>query len=80
MYCEVDGTFPHHHPDPTEDNNLMDLVKKIQSGDYDFGVAFDGDADRVVAVDEKGGIIRSDILMTLFLPEIIQNPGDNIVL
>jgi len=79
LYCEVDGTFPHHHPDPTEDKNLTDLVNKIQSGDYDFGVAFDGDADRVVAVDEKGGIIRSDILMALFLPEIIQNPGDNIV-
>ena len=79
LYCDVDGTFPNHHPDPTEDRNLAELVKQIQSGDYDFGVAFDGDADRVVAVDETGGIIRSDILMTLFLPEIIQNPGDVIV-
>ena len=79
LYCDVDGTFPNHHPDPTEDHNLVDLVKEIKFGDYDFGVAYDGDADRVVAVDEKGGIIRSDILMTLFLPEIIQNSGDSIV-
>ena len=79
LYCDVDGTFPNHHPDPTEDHNLVDLVKEIKFGDYDFGVAYDGDADRVVAVDEKGGIIRSDILMTLFLPEIIQNSGDTII-
>ena len=79
LFCDVDGTFPNHHPDPTEDHNLVDLVKEIKSGDYDFGVAYDGDADRVVAVDENGGIIRSDILMALFLPEVIKNPGDAIV-
>ena len=79
LYCDVDGTFPNHHPDPTEDHNLVDLVKELKSGDYDFGVAYDGDADRVVAVDENGGIIRSDILMALFLPEVIKNPGDFIV-
>jgi len=79
MFCDVDGTFPNHHPDPTEDHNLVYLVKEIKSGNYDFGVAYDGDADRVVAVDENGGIIRSDILMALFLPEVIKNPGDAIV-
>jgi|TARA_B110000263_G_scaffold61250_1_gene52659 phosphomannomutase/phosphoglucomutase len=79
LFCDVDGTFPNHHPDPTEDHNLLDLVAEIKSGIYNFGVAFDGDADRVVAVDEKGGIIRSDILMALFLPEVIKNPGDVIV-
>jgi len=79
LYCDIDGTFPNHHPDPTEDHNLAELVNEIQSGKFDFGVAFDGDADRVVAVDETGGIIRSDILMALFLPEVIQNPGDSIV-
>ncbi len=79
LFCDVDGTFPNHHPDPTEDHNLADLVNEIKSGDYHFGVAYDGDADRVVAVDEKGGIIRSDILMTLFLPEVIKNSGDAIV-
>ena len=79
LFCDVDGTFPNHHPDPTEDHNLADLVDEIKSGDYNFGVAYDGDADRVVAVDEKGGIIRSDILMALFLPEVIKNSGDSIV-
>jgi len=79
LYCNIDGTFPNHHPDPTEDKNLMELVKIVKSGEFDFGVAFDGDADRVVAVDETGGIIRSDILMTLFLPEIIKNKGDAII-
>ena len=79
LYCNVDGTFPNHHPDPTEDHNLVDLVKEIKSGEYDFGAAYDGDADRVVVVDENGGIIRSDILMVLFLPEVIQNTGDAIV-
>ncbi len=79
LFCDVDGTFPNHHPDPTEDHNLVDLVNEIKAGEYDFGVAFDGDADRVVAVDENGGIIRSDILMALFLPEVIKNPGEPIV-
>jgi phosphomannomutase/phosphoglucomutase len=79
LYCDVDGTFPNHHPDPTEDHNLIDLIKEVKSSDYDFGVAYDGDADRVVAVDEKGEIIRSDILMAIFLPEVIKNPGDAIV-
>ena len=79
LFCDVDETFPNHHPDPTEDHNLTDLVDEIKSGDYDFGVAFDGDADRVVAVDEKGGIIRSDILMALFLPEVIHQKSEKIV-
>ena len=79
LYCDVDGTFPNHHPDPTEDSNLIELVRKVQLGTYDFGVAFDGDADRLVAVDETGAIVRSDILMAVFLPEIIKNAGDAIV-
>jgi len=79
LFCDIDGAFPNHHPDPTDDHNLADLVHEIKSGDYNFGVAYDGDADRVVAVDEKGEIIRSDILMILFLPEVIKNSGDAIV-
>jgi len=79
LFCDIDGSFPNHHPDPTEDHNLVDLIVEVQKGDYDFGVAFDGDADRVVAVDEQGGIIRADDLITLFLPEIIKNKGDAIV-
>jgi len=79
LFCDIDATFPNHHPDPTEDHNLTDVIAEMKSGNYDVGVAYDGDADRVVAVDEKGGIIRSDVLMALFLPEIIKSDGDAIV-
>ena len=78
LYCNVDGTFPNHHPDPTVDKNLDVLVKTIKNNHYDFGVAYDGDADRIVVVDEKGNIIRSDILMAIFLPELISK-GDKII-
>ena len=79
LYCDVDPTFPNHHPDPTEDENLEDIIKVIKEGDYDFGIAFDGDADRVILIDEKGGIIRADNMMCLFLPEIIKSPGEEVV-
>lgn len=79
LFCDVDATFPNHHPDPTEDKNLIDIINVIKKGDYDFGVAFDGDADRVILIDEKGEIIRADNMMCLFLPEIIQTPGEEIV-
>ncbi len=78
LYCDVDGRFPNHHPDPTEDENLAEVIELMKTGAYDLGVAFDGDADRVVAVDDKGGIIRADNLMALFLPEIIKD-GEAIV-
>ncbi len=78
LFCNVDSTFPNHHPDPTVDKNLDVLVKTIKKKQYDFGVAYDGDADRIVAVDEIGNIIRSDILMAIFLPELIKK-GDKII-
>tara|TARA_B100000287_G_scaffold420396_1_gene459735 strand:- start:655 stop:2025 length:1371 start_codon:yes stop_codon:yes gene_type:complete len=73
IYCTPDGTFPNHHPDPTVEENLEDLVSEIKIGDYDLGIAFDGDGDRVGVVDENGEIIWADQLMCLFLPEIIKN-------
>ncbi len=79
LYCEIDGTFPNHHPDPTVKENLEDLIALMKTGDYDIGVAFDGDADRVGVVDETGEIIWADQLMALFLPEVIQNKGDEIL-
>jgi phosphomannomutase/phosphoglucomutase len=79
LYCEIDGTFPNHHPDPTVKENLKDLIALMKTGDYDIGVAFDGDADRVGVVDETGEIIWADQLMALFLPEVIQNKGDEIL-
>ncbi len=78
LYCDVDATFPNHHPDPTVDANLKDIVELMKTGKYDFGAAYDGDADRVVIIDDKGDIIRADIMMALFLPEIIE-PDDAVV-
>ena len=78
LYCDVDGTFPNHHPDPTVEENLEDLIQKMKTGEYDAGIAFDGDADRIGVVDEKGDVIWADQLMALFLPEIV-NPGDEIL-
>ena len=78
LFCDIDGTFPHHHPDPTVEENLEDLINKMKTGNYDIGIAFDGDADRVGVVDETGEIIWADQLMALFLPEVIKN-GDEIL-
>ena len=76
LYCDIDGTFPNHHPDPTVKENLEDLIQHMKSGNYDVGVAFDGDADRVGVVDDTGEIVWADQLMALFLPEIIEGGED----
>jgi phosphomannomutase/phosphoglucomutase len=65
LYCESDGTFPNHHPDPTVDANLVDLIARVRSERADIGVAFDGDADRLGAIDGDGRIIRGDIVLLL---------------
>ena len=78
IYCDINPDFPNHHPDPTVDSNLLDIANKIKTSSYDLGVAFDGDADRIVALDEKGDIIRPDILLALFIPEIIKE-GESVV-
>ena len=73
LFCDPDGSFPNHHPDPTILNNLSTLIFEMKTGKYDVGIAFDGDADRVGVVDEMGEIIYADQLMAIFLPEIIKN-------
>ena len=73
LFCDPDGTFPNHHPDPTVEENLSVLVSEMKTGKYDVGLAFDGDADRVGVVDDRGEIIWADQLMAIFLPEIIKN-------
>ena len=78
LYCDVDGTFPNHHPDPTVEANLKDLIDLMKTGNYDIGLAFDGDADRVGVIDETGDVIWSDQLLALFLPEVLEE-GDEIL-
>jgi phosphomannomutase/phosphoglucomutase len=81
LFCESDGTFPNHHPDPTVDENLADLIATVRAGDHDLGVAFDGDADRIGVVDERGGIVRGDIVLLLFGLDLLKKrgPGQKLV-
>ncbi|MDQ1091581.1 phosphomannomutase/phosphoglucomutase [Xanthomonas sacchari] len=76
LYCDVDGTFPNHHPDPSEPHNLEDLVQTVRRFDADLGVAFDGDADRLGVVTKDGAVIYPDRLLMLFAADVLQrNPG-----
>ena len=80
LYTEVDGTFPHHHPDPTVEANLADLKKLVADQGLDFGIAFDGDADRIGAVDGQGRVIWGDqIVMILAGPVLKALPGSTII-
>ena len=80
LYCDVDGTFPNHHPDPSEPANLEDLVQTVKRFGADLGVAFDGDGDRLGVVTKSGQIIRSDRQLMLFVEDIlIQQPGSKVV-
>lgn len=80
LYCEVDGRFPHHHPDPSVEANLMDLKATVKAVKADLGLAFDGDADRLGVVTERGDTVLPDRLMMLFARDILQrNPGASIV-
>ena len=75
LFCESDGTFPNHHPDPTVDDNLEDLIGKVRASPHDLGVAFDGDADRIGAVDETGAIVRGDMLLLLLGLDLLDRRG-----
>ncbi len=80
LYCDVDGTFPNHHPDPTIPDNLEDLIKKVKETGADVGMAYDGDGDRLGAVDENGKIIYGDKLLLLFARKVLEkNPGAAII-
>ncbi|MBI4733675.1 MAG: phosphomannomutase/phosphoglucomutase [Rubrobacteridae bacterium] len=72
LYCEVDGHFPNHHPDPTIEDNLRDLIKTVTENGCDIGISFDGDADRIGAVDEKGNILWGDKLMIVYAAEMLK--------
>jgi phosphomannomutase/phosphoglucomutase len=80
MHVEVDGRFPNHPPDPTVVANLQDLIKKVRETKAHVGIAYDGDADRIGAVDERGEIIWGDKLMVLFARDILKaKPGATII-
>lgn len=76
LYCEVDGSFPHHHPDPSEPANLTDLIRMVQRMEADLGLAFDGDGDRLGVVTRQGEIIYPDRVLMLFAQDVLtRNPG-----
>ena len=80
LFVEMDGRFPNHHPDPTVEANLEFLKAKVRETGADLGIAYDGDADRVGAVDEKGTVLWGDQLMILFSRALLaENPGAAIV-
>jgi phosphomannomutase/phosphoglucomutase len=80
LYCEVDGTFPNHHPDPTVPAFLTDLIARVMEEKADLGMAYDGDGDRLGVVDEEGNIIWGDQLLILFSREILaRQPGAPII-
>ena len=80
LYCDMDGTFPHHHPDPTLPEALKDLMAKVVESHADFGVSYDGDADRIGIIDDKGNIIWGDQLMVFFCRDILpSHPGAAVI-
>ena len=80
LYCEVDGTFPNHHPDPSDPHNLEDLVLAVRQTGADLGVAFDGDGDRLGVVTRAGEIIYPDRLLMLFARDVLaRQPGATII-
>ncbi|MDH7640380.1 phosphoglucomutase/phosphomannomutase PgmG [Sphingomonas oryzagri] len=80
LYTEVDGNFPNHHPDPTEEKNLADLKMLVADKGLDFGIAFDGDGDRIGAVDGEGRVVWGDQLLAILAePVLREEPGATII-
>jgi phosphomannomutase/phosphoglucomutase len=80
LYCDLDGSFPNHDPDPCDEKNLQDLIAKVREVNADMGVAFDGDGDRLVVVTGSGKIIWPDQLLMLFARDVLsRNPGADVI-
>jgi len=80
LFTEVDGNFPNHHPDPTEEKNLVDLKRLVAEKSLDFGLAFDGDGDRIGAIDGQGRVIWGDQLLQIFAEDVLADvPGATII-
>jgi len=76
LYCEMDGNFPHHEPDPTVEKNMLDLIELVRDEGLDVGIGYDGDGDRIGVIDEKGRIIWGDQLMIIYARDILsRKPG-----
>jgi phosphomannomutase/phosphoglucomutase len=80
LYCEVDGTFPNHHPDPSQPKNLQDLIAHVRNSDAEIGLAFDGDGDRLGVVTKEGAIVFPDRQLMLFAQDVLSRvPGADII-
>ena len=80
LYTDVDGNFPNHHPDPTEEKNLVDLKRLVAEKQLDFGLAFDGDGDRIGAIDGQGRVIWGDQLLSILAEPVLREvPGATII-
>ena len=80
LFCDIDGNFPNHHPNPSEPENLVDLIKTVVDNKLDLGLAFDGDGDRVGIVDEHGEVLWADRQMMLYAKDVLsRNPGAEII-
>ena len=80
LFCEVDGNFPNHHPDPSKPENLQDLIRAVKEGHAELGLAFDGDGDRLGVVTKSGRIIYPDRQLMLFAADVLQrNPGAQVI-
>jgi phosphomannomutase / phosphoglucomutase len=80
LFCDVDGNFPNHHPDPSKPENLEDLIAKLEEGEAEVGFAFDGDGDRLGVVTKNGRIIYPDRQLMLFAEEVLsRNPGAEVI-
>ena len=75
IFCESDGTFPNHHPDPTVVENLHDIINEVAAQKADLGIAFDGDADRIGVIDRHGGIVWGDHILILYARDVLERTG-----
>ena len=75
LFCESDGTFPNHHPDPTVEKNLVDLIVAVKQHRAEIGIAFDGDADRIGVIDDNGGIVWGDHVLILYARDVLERTG-----
>ena len=80
LYCEIDGNFPNHHPNPSELKNLEELIQCVQQNHLDLGLAFDGDGDRVGVIDNEGAVLWADRQMMLYSRDVLsRNPGAKVI-